>query len=305
MDRNVAQQQMISRGMKTSLLGMVLNFLLAGVKMIAGLFGHSYALVADGVESLSDVISSFVVYLGLKVALKPPDKDHPYGHGKAEPIAAFIVGLMLVIAAFVIAAQALQQIRTPHPLPAKYTLAVLIGVVVLKASLSRYVQKVGIEIESTAVAADAWHHRSDAITSAFAFAGISVALILGPGHEAADDWAALAASAIILYNAARQIRPALLELTDVSPSSELEDKIRASASSVHDVLGLHRCLIRKMGFSYFVDLHVIVRGDMTVRQGHSIAHEVQDVVTQDLPQVAQVLVHIEPEENLRFPNKQS
>jgi cation diffusion facilitator family transporter len=164
--------------MQSSLLGMLTNLVLALSKGFAGLLGHSFALVADALESLSDVLSGFAVYLGLKIAVEPPDKDHPYGHGKAEPFAALVVGLCLVAAALFIMVESIHEIRTPHRLPEPFTLVVLAGVLVIKSLLSKYVSGVGSAIHSTAVRADAWHHLSDAITSAFAFVGISVALLI-------------------------------------------------------------------------------------------------------------------------------
>jgi len=275
---------------------MLVNFVLALIKMSAGLWGHSFALMADGLESLSDVLSGVAVYYGLKIALRPADKDHPYGHGKAEPIAAVIVGLFLVAAAVGISAESIHEIRSPHPLPAPYTLVILTGVLLLKFFLSKHVARIGESIHSTAVSADAGHHLTDAITSAFAFLGISIALL--KSWPAADDWAALCASVVILYNAYRQMRPAVLELADAAPDPTIESKIREIASHIPGVIGLEKCAIRKMGFSYYADLHVVVRGDRSVREGHRIAHTVKNIVRSRLPEVAEVLVHIEPEEEL-------
>ena len=282
--------------MRTSVLGMVVNLALALSKGVAGLLGHSFALVADGLESLSDVVSGFAVYLGLKIAIQPPDEDHPYGHGKAEPFAALIVGIFLMAAAVAIIVESIHEIRTPHRLPEPYTLVVLAGVLVLKGLLSRYVGSIGSQIDSVAVRADAWHHLSDAITSAFAFIGISVALLTR--QAAADDWAALCASLVILYNAAHQMRPAILELADRAPDPSLEAEVRHVAEAVEGVIGLDKCHVRKMGFSFYVDLHVVVSGILTVREGHRIAHAVENAVMESMPRVEEVLVHIEPEEEL-------
>ena len=198
----------VKRGIRSALLGVGINLALATVKCAAGVIGHSFALVADGIESLSDVVSSCVVALGLWLAIKPPDRDHPYGHGKAEPIASAVVSLALIGAAIAIAAESISEIRTPHRLPAAYTLGVLLVVVAIKFLMSRYLGKIGAEIESTAVKADAWHHLSDALTSAFAFVGITVGL--ATRNAAADDWAALCASPIMLFNGVRQLRAPIL-----------------------------------------------------------------------------------------------
>lgn len=291
-------ERIAGRGIKSTLLGIFVNFGLALTKVSAGLLGHSFALVADGLESGADVLSGLAVYFGLRWAVKPPDKDHPYGHGKAEPIAAVIVGLTLVAAAAAIMIESIHQIVIPHPLPKPYTLVVLAGVLVVKELLFRHVGSVGDSIGSIAVKSDAWHHRSDAITSAFAFIGISIALLGGQGWESADDWAALCASLVILYNAWKQMRPAIYELADHIPDPTLETQVREVAERVPGVLGLDKCHVRKMGFNYYVDLHVVVDGEISVRDGHHIAHRVEDEVLSYLPQISEVLVHIEPEEEL-------
>jgi cation diffusion facilitator family transporter len=289
----------VRRGRRSSLVSIGSNFVLALSKCLTGLWGHSFALVADGIESFSDVFSSFAVYLGLRYATKPPDKTHPYGHGKAEPIAAVIVGLALAVAGIAIGAEGISQIRTPHPLPRPYTLWVLLGVVAAKILLSRFVGSVAKNIHSTAVQGDAWHHFSDAITSAFAFVGISIALLTGNPYV--DDWAALCASPVILFNAWRQLRLPLEELLDTAPSPEIEQHVRAAAASVPGVIGLEKCFVRKAGFQYYVDLHVVVKGDLTVRSGHQISHEVENRILAKVDRVAHVLVHIEPEEELLEP----
>lgn len=286
------------KGRKSTLIGLALNSVLAAGKVTAGVLGHSFALVADGIESLADVFSSVIVYFGLKYAVKPRDENHPYGHGKAEPIAALAVGLALVGAGVSIAIQSIREILTPHALPAPFTLIVLAGVLVVKESLFQYVIRVGKAIESTAVQTDAWHHRSDAITSALAFVGISIGLIGGKGWETADDWAALVASFIILFNAFHQMKPPLAELSDVAPPQTILDEVKDAARSVPGVLDLEKCFVRKMGFEFFVDLHVIVNGDLSVREGHRIAHKVKDTIKGFHPRVTEVLVHIEPSEDL-------
>jgi cation diffusion facilitator family transporter len=289
-------EQAVAKGLRSSLIGIGSNLLLAAFKCVAGLLGHSFALVADGIESISDVVSSGVVYFGLRFAIKPPDKEHPYGHGKAEPIAAVVVGLSLIAAAILIGVESMRRIKVPHPLPEPYTLWVLLAVVSVKILLSRYVSSVGKGLESTAVRTDAWHHLSDAITSGFAFVGISIALLIR--NPAADDWAALCASPIIMFNAFRQLRLPIAELLDAIPAPQVEEQVRAVAAAVPGVMGLEKCQVRKVGFRYYVDLHVIVDGNLTVRQGHKIAHTVEDAVLASVPRVAEVLVHVEPEEEL-------
>jgi cation diffusion facilitator family transporter len=290
----------VHRGLRSSLVGIVTNFFLALSKCLAGFVGHSFALVADGIESLSDVFSSTIVYIGLSVALRPPDKTHPYGHGKAEPLSAAVVSLAMAGAAIAIAVESITLIRTPHPLPQPYTLWILLVVVALKLFLSRYVFSIAHNIDSTAVRVDAWHHLTDAITSLFALIGISVALITG--NAAADDWAALCASPVILLNAWRQLQSPLAEILDTAPPPEIEQHVREVAALVPGVVGLEKCFVRKVGFRYYVDLHVIVNGDITVRSGHAISHVVEDRVLASVVRVAKVLVHIEPEEELLNPS---
>jgi len=292
-------ERQVQRGLKSSLVSIVSNFALAMCKCVAGFLGHSFVLVADGIESLADVLSSYVVYFGLRVAIKPPDKEHPYGHGKAEPIAAVVVSLALAVAGVTIAIESIFRIRTPHPLPRPYTLWVLLGVVVVKILLSRFVSSVADAIQSTAVRSDAWHHVSDAITSAFAFVGISLAL--WTKDYTADDWAALCASVVILFNAWRQLQPPFEELLDTAPPPDIEAQVRRAATAVPGVIGLEKCFVRKVGFRYYVELHVVVGGSLSVRAGHTISHEVEDHVRAEVDRVAKVLVHVEPEEELLKP----
>jgi len=283
------------RGMRSAVLGIFVNLGLGLAKCAAGWLGNSFALVADGLESVADVLSGLVVYFGLKIAIKPPDADHPYGHGKAEPIAAVIVSVALAAAAVGIIYQGIREITTPRGTPAPYTLVVLAGVLITKELLFRHVESVGESIGSVAVKSDAWHHRSDALTSAFAFFGISIALLGGPRWEAADGWAAICAALLILYNAWKQLRPAVLELSDIAPDPNLEAQVRAIATRVPGIVGLDKCFVRKMGLSFYVDLHIVVDGDMTVREGHMVSHKVEDEIVNELPLVAEVLVHVEPQ----------
>ncbi|MBI2549495.1 cation transporter [Candidatus Woesearchaeota archaeon] len=282
------------KGMRSIIIGIFVNGILAIIKGVAGFLGNSYALIADAIESSLDVLTSFIVWNGLKIASKPPDEDHPYGHGKAEPLTATIVALVLVGAAIIIAIQSIKEIITPHHAPAPFTLLVLAVVVITKEALFRFVQHVGNTVNSIAVKTDAWHHRSDALTSAAAFVGISVALIGGKGYESADDWAALLASFIIVYNAWKLLTPAIGELMDASPSSEINHEVRRVAKSVLGVVAIEKCFVRKIGFDYYVDLHVIVDGRISVSKGHAISHRVKDTLRHANERIANVLIHIEP-----------
>src|SRR3989344_639901 len=288
------RKQIIAQGMRSTIIGIAVNAVLAVTKGVAGCLGNSYALIADAIESTSDILSSLIVWTGLNIASKPADEDHPYGHGKAEPMAATIVALMLFGAAITIIVQSIKEIRVPHHAPASFTLAVLVVVVLTKEVLFRFVINVDESTQSTAVKTDAWHHRSDAITSAAAFIGISIALIGGKGYESADDWAALLASAIIIFNAFRLIRPAIGELMDEAPHPSVEENIRKTAGSVKGVMALDKCYVRKVGFDYYADLHVVIDGNMSVKKGHEIGHEVKSAVCNSNPRISNVLIHIEP-----------
>jgi len=284
----------LQRGLRATFWGMAVNVVLSGTKLAAGIVGHSHALVADAVESFADIFSSLIVWRGLVIAAVPPDEDHPYGHGKAEPIASAIVAAMLLGAALWIAITAFGEITKPHLSPAPFTLIVLVVVVVVKEGLFRFVSREGKAVDSSAVRTDAWHHRSDAITSVAAGVGISVALIGGKGFEAADDVAAIAAAGIIAWNSWRLLRPALNELMDTAPSREVIDQIRRIAAATPGVGGVEKCIVRKVGYQYFVDMHVEVDPQMTVLHSHEIAHDVKDKIRNTMPAVNDVLVHIEP-----------
>ncbi|GAB4020419.1 cation diffusion facilitator family transporter [Spirosoma koreense] len=282
------------RGRKTTLIGIAVSIALLLIKGTAGWLGHSYALIADAIESGTDVVTSSFVWLGLWVAARRPDENHPYGHGKAEPLAAIVVSLALLGAAILIAVESIRNIQVPHEIPAPFTLAVLAGVVIVKEVLFRRIAQVGAETESSAVKADAWHHRSDAITSLTAFVGISIALIGGPGYESADDWAALLASGFIVFNAYHIFRPSFGEIMDESPAGDWKAELEAIALTVPNVSRVEKCLVRKTGFDYFVDMHVQVPEHLTVRQGHDIAHAVKRKIMAKKPAIYDVLIHIEP-----------
>ncbi|MCU7552148.1 cation diffusion facilitator family transporter [Chitinophagaceae bacterium LB-8] len=282
------------QAIKTTYLSIAGNASLALVKGLTGYFGNSYALIADAIESTSDIFSSFLVLVGLNYSSRPADENHPYGHGRAEPLITFIVVGFLITSATVIAYESIQNIRTPHQLPAPYTLIVLGFIIVVKEFFYRIVSKKSSETGSSSLKADAWHHRSDALTSLTAFVGISIALILGKGYETADDWAALIASIIIFYNSYLIFRPALGEIMDEHLYDDVVEDIRKKSLSVPGVLNTEKCYVRKSGLSYHVDLHIIVNAYITVKEGHEIAHQVQDALKKELPQVGHVLIHVEP-----------
>ncbi|WP_373397375.1 cation diffusion facilitator family transporter [Algoriphagus halophilus] len=279
---------------RTVIFSMLGNVALATIKFLAGIFGNSYALIADGIESVVDVFASILVLVGLRYANRPADENHPYGHGKAEPLITFLVVAFLIISAATIAYQAIQHIRIPHALPESFTLWVLAAIIIWKESSYQIVIRRSKKINSDSLKAEAWHHRSDAITSIAAFIGISIALYFGEGFEVADDYAALVAVIFIVYNCYKIFRPALSEVMDENNHEELIKKIRAIAIEVNGVKGTEKCFIRKAGMDYHVDLHALVDGDLTVKEGHRISHLLKDKLQKEIPEIGHLLIHIEP-----------
>jgi len=283
-----------NRAIRWAQAGLLTNALLVVVKFFAGIIGHSNALIADAVESSADIFSSLIVWMGLSIAARPADEDHPYGHGKAEPLAAAVVSLMLLVAATGISIIAIRDIRTPHHLPAPFTLFVAAGVIIVKEILYRRVSRVGKEVGSTAITADAWHHRSDAISSLAAFIGISIALLGGHGWEAADDWAALVAALLVAVNGVRTLRPAISGLMDEAPDRTVKDRALQAAAEVHGVRSVENLNVRSSGIGFYVDLHVKADPKLSLEDAHEIAAKVKYAILEAIPNVVNVLVHMEP-----------
>lgn len=292
----------VYRGIRSAQFGLLINAVLAATKLVAGIAGNSYALVADAIESAADVMGSVIVWGGLAVAAQPADDDHPFGHGKAEAIAAGVVAVMLIGAAFGIAIESIEGIRTPHEVPEPWTLIVLVVVVAVKWTLSRRVAGVAASIGSTAVQADAWHHLSDAITSAAAFIGIAVAVYgyrwFGGGFpwSTADDWAALLASGVILYNGVVLARPALHDLMDRMPGEEIVHPVRSTAERVPGVLAVEKLWVRKTGLVYEATVHIQAEPTISLVEAHELGHRVQQSIRDSVRGVRHVTVHMEPYE---------
>lgn len=284
----------LGKGSRLALIGAFVNIVMAAVKIATGIIGNSYALIADGIESTLDIFSSILVWVGLRFAALPPDQQHPYGHGRAETLATIAVGLLIILTAVLLGIHSVQDILAPHHHPAPFTLFILVGVVVVKEFLYRKFQTLSSELGSSALESDAWHHRSDALTSAAAALGIAITWIGGERWRSADGIAALAACSVILINGIRILGPALNEAMDTAPPPQVEGSVRTAALKVMGVRGIEKCRIRKLGIVYYVDLHVQVDGHLSVRDGHAIAHAVKDTVCAGLPAIADVLVHIEP-----------
>ncbi|MCV9385640.1 cation diffusion facilitator family transporter [Reichenbachiella ulvae] len=283
-----------SSALRTSIFSIASHVVLAIIKALAGFLGMSYALIADAIESAVDALSSILVMIGLNYAQKPADENHPYGHGRAEPLITMIVVGTLAISAGIISYESIQHIMTPHKVPKSWTLIVLLGVIAWKEISFRIVLRKSKLLNSSALEADAWHHRSDAITSVTAFIGVLTAVVMGKGYETADDWAALLASAFILYNAYKIFRPALAEIMDEHIHDELIQDIRMVSVKVEGIVGTEKCFVRKVGMNYHIDLHALVDGSISVKEGHDLAHQLKDQLVSDLPLIGQVLIHIEP-----------
>ena len=281
---------------KATYFSIVGNTCLAVIKGIAGVFGNSYALIADAIESTTDIFSSFLVLFGIKYSNRPADANHPYGHGRAEPLVTFLVVGFLITSATIIAYESISNIGIPHELPKSWTLIVLGAIIIWKEFSFRLVMKRGIQTNSSSLKADAWHHRSDAITSVAAFIGISIAIILGKGYESADDWAALFASVFILYNSYLIFRPALGEIMDEHLYDDLVAEIRTVSLNVEGIIETEKCFIRKSGMKYHVDLHAVVDATISVKEGHDLAHLLKDTLREKIFELGHVLIHIEPSE---------
>lgn len=274
--------------------GIWLNFVLALAKIAGGVLGHTYALIADGIESLLDIFSSAVVWGALQMAGRPPDAEHPYGHGKAEPLAGLLISLSIFAAAGWIAFHSVHEIVTPHHGPHWGTLPLLAIVVAVKIFFSKRLGSAGKEAGSTTMTIESWHHFSDALTSAAAFIGISIAVIGGKGYETADDWAALVACLIIAWNGIGFFKTAMNDVMETAVPLEFEVQIRELVGTVPGVKGIDKLRVRKSGLSHLVDIHVEVDGDLSVRAGHDIAGAVKHHLLDAPLRITDVLVHIEP-----------
>ena len=284
----------IQKGVRITMITILVNMVLAFIKIFTGVIGNSYALVADGVESVTDIFTSIVVFGGLKIGAKPPDENHPWGHGKAESLAALFVAITLCVVAVGIAIQSIHEIAIPHLSPAPYTLVVLVTIILSKELLFCFLLKKSKDLDSLALKADAWHSRSDSLTSLAAFLGISISLLGGEQYISADDWAALFASGIILWNGIKILRSAISELMDSTPEPEIEAQIRDIAQHVEGVIDVEKCRVRQSGPEYFIELHIEVDGKISVYKGHEIAHQVKDALTHSDLKVIDAVIHVEP-----------
>lgn len=284
----------VQQATRATVIGALMNLGLAAIKGGVGILGNSYALVADSVESLGDVVISGCTLIGIRISVAPPDDSHPYGHGKAEPIAAIVGGMVLMGSATLITWLSWGQIHAPASPPAEFTLPVLAGIVVIKEILFRFVHRVSKEVESTALTIDAWHHRSDALTSMAALFGIALALYGGPRFMFADKWAAIITGATVAINAIRLVWPAILELMDTAPAINWTDIVRKTAMELPNISQIQRVKSRKMGLVYYIDIHMHVDPLMTVRDSHALAHALKDQLIKNDIRISDALIHVEP-----------
>jgi cation diffusion facilitator family transporter len=281
-------------GQRVALAGMIVSGALAAIKITAGLMGHSTAVVADGLESVGDVFASGIVLLGLTLAAKPADWDHPYGHGRIETVTGLFVGFTLAMTGLAISANALRKIGAATPPPATFVIWPLIGSAVAKSLLSGVKFHYGKKIRSAALVADAWNDSVDILSALAALVAVSFSILAPPRFLSADHWGAFAVGLIVIFTGLRVTRDTTLQLMDTMPDRESMAHVRDAALTVPGVRGVEKCYARKTGLQYHVDLHLEVDPEITVRQSHEIATEVRIVIKETLPWVADVLIHVEP-----------
>ena len=275
-------------------IGLLVNLLLSLLKFTVGLLGSSQAVVADAVHSLSDLGTDLAVLLGVKFWSAPPDESHPYGHGRIETLLTAAIGTVLAVVAFGIGYKALVTMQEMHlKQPSAIAIVGSIVSVVLKEALYRWTVRVGKQTKSSAVIANAWHHRSDAFSSVPALAAVSLAVV-SPRLAFIDHVGALAVSIIILKVSWSIMSPSLSQLADRATSRADRETIRRIALGIEGVQAVHAIRTRNLGSGLYVDLHVLVDGDMTVRKGHEISSAVRSALEAGGPDVLDVVVHLEP-----------
>ena len=279
---------------RAALLGLGVNLGLGVVKLVAGLLGNSFALLSDAVNSLGDAFTSAIVLFALRVAQRPADPEHPYGHTRAEAVAAANVALVLILSALLVGWAAIQRLAIPHELPPPWTLWIAGANVALKEGLYQYKVRVSRRTGSAAILANAWDHRSDALSARAVLVGLALVRWGGPRFIAADEVAALVVVAAIIWSGAVLFRTSVHELLDVQADEALVAAVRRSAAGVPGVRGVEKLWIRKSGLEYLADIHIEVDPQLTVAAGHAIGHAVKDRLLDEFTTLRDVLVHLEP-----------
>jgi cation diffusion facilitator family transporter len=289
-------ERTLRTGQGSALKAILVNTSLGGAKLMAGIFGHSYALIADACESFGDVIGSSITFYALKKAAEPPDKEHPVGHGRAETLAAMATSIALACVGALIFWQAAETLHQPRRSPNPLTLCVLVPVILAKEWMFHWMRSRGRKIGSQAIIADAWHQRSDVVTSIAALSGIIIAWAGGPGWAHADSWAAMVASVWLAGTGFWLLSPVLHELMEGAVDPALLKFISETSAECEGIKGVEKVWVRKLGMRLIVDLHIEVDPDITVQESHRLAHQVKDKLQTELPQVRDVMVHVEPYE---------
>ncbi len=285
---------MYREAIRASALGLVANVILGIVKLVGGILGGSFALISDAVNSIGDSLTSVVVLFALIVAQRPADREHPYGHSRAEAIAASNVALLIILSALLVGWEAIRRIPIHHDLPPVWTLWIAGANVLLKEGLYRYKARVGRRTGSSAVIANAWDHRSDAMCSFAVLIGLGIVRWAGPNYIWADEVAALVVVCLIFWSGTKLFRRSASELMDLQASDEFVQQIQTTAESVTGVRNVETLWVRKSGLEYFADIHIEVDAQLTVDEGHRIGHRVKDRLLEQFPALRDVLVHLEP-----------
>ena len=281
-------------GQRVAVAGMLVSGGLAVIKILAGMSGHSTAVVADGFESAADVIASGFVLFGLTLAAKPADDDHPYGHGRVETLTGLLIGMVLTLGGAFISWNAIRRVGEPHEVLAAFVIWPLLLSVAAKTGLASMKFHYAKKLQSDALKADAWNDATDTVSALAALTAVALALWDPVRFGEADRYGGFAVGLIVISAGVRVVRDTTLQLMDTMPDASLIAQIRETALAVPEVRGVEKCFARKTGFKYHVDLHLEVDPDMTVRRSHELGHDVQLHIREKLDWVADVLVHIEP-----------
>ncbi len=298
MNNNKTSNNFYALGKRGAWVGIIGNVFLSFIKILAGILGKSYSLVSDGLHSLSDITSSLAVLFGMIVAAKPKDKRHPYGHGKAESITSLTMAVMLIIFGLMLGYKVIfSYFRSAIFIePASYTLWIAVFSVVAKETMYRYKICLGKRIKSTSLIADAWHHRSDAFSSAVVVIALVLTIYGGERWAFMDRLGALIVSVMILYIGIKIYLRASSELMDESVDLEIKREVKKLASTIKEVKYIETLLVRKAGLDFLVDIHIEVDANLNVLESHGIAKLVKSKILQEMPRVKSVLVHVEPYE---------
>jgi cation diffusion facilitator family transporter len=282
---------------RVTAVGLVANLALGLIKLVAGIIGHSFALLSDGVHSICDSFNSVIVLASLYVAQRPADRQHPYGHTRAEAVGSLSLAWIIAFTAVLIGWEAVSRFLEPHHIPEAWTLWVAIANTIVKEALYRVNRHVGQRVGSQAVVTNAWDHRIDAFCSLAVVAGIGAVGWGGERFAWADAAAALVVVAIILWSAYELLLTSASELLDQQADDNVVDEIRAAARQVPGVRGVEKLLVRRSGMELFADMHVEVDPNLSVDRGHKIGHDVKSRLLDEFTALRDVLVHLEPETN--------